>query len=389
MPKPAFIRAAAAFAALAFAPAAAAQAPEFSRFAPHAERSAYDIDYDVWTGLLRDIVLDVGISDRMPARGVNIYTGSRTPYGARGRYRYEGNRVIYHLLSDEYLGALSEYRRDLEALPGQIDFAALSRDEQLAYWLNLHNVTVIEQIALQYPVRNIGRLNAAGTDESLFEAKILTVAGVPLSLNDIRLRIVYPGWDNPLVIYGFFNGAVGGPNIRREAYTGAGVWAQLDRNAREFTSALRGADSFGGTLLVSHIYEEARPFYFPAWPESLRAHLRAYARPDMEPILTDARPIRASISEWAIADMINGSTRCGGIHGAPLATITPGAGMRTRMETGVVLDPNANCAVMPASAQILLANVIDRRIRLMREGVYGQVYIRDVPTPQEPENDGS
>lgn len=214
-------------------------------------------------------------------------------------------------MSDEYQDAITTYREELESLPDQIDFSRLSSNEQLAYWLNLHNVAVIEQIMLNYPLTRVNRQNAYGTNENLFEAKILTVAGVPLSLNDIRLRIVYQQWDDPRVIYGFFNGAIGGPEIARNAFDGGTVWTQLDRNADEFINSLRGVEVAQRELRVSHLYREAERF-FPDFETDLRAHLARFANAETATQLAPGRPVRATVEDWHIADLINGSRRCTG-----------------------------------------------------------------------------
>jgi hypothetical protein len=54
--------------------------------------------------------------------------------------------------------------------------------------------------------------------------KLLTVDGVALSLNDIQFNILKHNYaNNPLIIYGLYQGVIGGPNIRKSAYTGATV----------------------------------------------------------------------------------------------------------------------------------------------------------------------
>jgi hypothetical protein len=217
--------------------------PELAQFSAYSAHSDSHIDYQVLSDLLRDIIYNVPRASRSTTRTRSIGTGTRTSSANESRYRNDANRVVYHLLSDEYKNAISFYRQDLESIPEQIDLASLSSNEQLAYWMNLHNVAIIEQVMLNYPTTRINRLRAAGTREDVFEAKILTVAGVPLSLNDIRLRIVYAQWDDPRVMYGFFNGSIGSPEIRNEAFDGRRIWSQLDRNAREFVNSLRGVET--------------------------------------------------------------------------------------------------------------------------------------------------
>jgi hypothetical protein len=361
----------AALALCAAAPAAMAQnglAPEFSSFSRSNATGGPSVDYQIWTDLLRDIVYDVGQSDREPPAGRPILTGTRINTGNDSRYRYEGNRVVYHLMSDEYENAISEYRRDLETLPERVDFARLSSDEQLAYWMNLHNVAVIEQLMLEYPVTRVNRVRING--EPLYEAKILTVAGVPLSLNDIRMRIVYEQWNDPLVIYGFFNGAVGSPNILRNAYTGDNVWTALGNNAAEFINSLRGIEIDRNELEVSVIYADARPYFFPDWGRDLRAHLSAYAIDSAHDQLRGNLPIDADVEAWEIADLINGSSRCTGGVGDNTVQSWSAEGL---VSSGV-------CGRIPQTAQALIRDVEIRRLELIRNGTYGRVYVRDIPT---------
>tara|TARA_R110002072_G_scaffold103804_2_gene227721 strand:- start:335 stop:1468 length:1134 start_codon:yes stop_codon:yes gene_type:complete len=349
----------------------------FARHEASQPASGQRIDYETFTGLLRDIVLDVGLSDREAPPRV-ILTGTRINTANTSRYQFEGNRVAFHLLSDEYEAAITEYRRDLESLPDRIEFDRLSSDEQLAYWLNLHNVAVIEQIMLSYPVTRTNRLEAFGTDEPLLDADILTVAGVPLSLNDIRLRIVYSQWNDPRVMYGFFNGAIGGPNIRRTAYTGSDVWRQLDSNAAEFVNSLRGVEADRNELKISSMYAEGRDYFFPNWPNDVRSHLADYATDLAADEVAAGGPVDASVEEWGVADLINGSRRCTGGSGD----------LNLLSYSGDYVRTGTPCAAMPANARILINHVIERRLELIRNGAYGRVYVRDVPTvdPDEVDN---
>lgn len=363
------------------APAALAQdglAPQFSQFERSTHTGGPEIDYEVWTSLLRDIVLDVGLSDRDPPAGRPILTGTRINTGNTSPFRFEANRVVYHTMSDEYRDAISEYRRDLESLPSRIDFSRLSADEQLAYWINLHNVTVIEQIALNYPVTRLNTFRING--QSFYDAPILNVSGVPLSLNDIRLRIVFEQWNDPLVMYGFFNGAIGGPNILRHAYTGENVWTSLRNNGAEFVNSLRGIGTARHELEVSVIYEDARPYFFRNnWENQLRTHLASLAVDSAYDQIGSGSPVDADVEAWEIADLINGSSRCTGGAGDLTVQSYSRDGLRT---VGM-------CGVLPPHAQALITEVQIRRLELIENGTYGRVYVRDIPTddPDTPEDE--
>lgn len=349
---------------------------DLSVFSQANDNSNMVIDHEGWSVILRGIVLNVPPMDRMPERDRPVLTGTRINTASTSRYRHEGNRVVYHVLNDEYRDAITYMREDLEALPDQFGgLARLSRDEQLAYWFNLYNVTIIEQTMLNYPVHWINRMEAHGTDDNVFDAKILTVEGQRLSLNDIRHGIVYANWDDPRVMYGFFNGSVGSPELRRSAYTGDAIWQQLDSTAREFVNSLRGVEVNNRELRVSEAYDEARVL-FPDFEADLRTHLRQYANDETAEQIDIDRPVSAQVSDWQIADMINGSRRCTGVAGpSTMSSFAFDSGPQDQ-PTGVV----ANCASLPPNAAILLTAVRARRIELINEGRYGEVFTNDLPT---------
>ena len=281
-----------------------AQADDFTRFAPGSDTVATRLDFSYWDQALHWFVLRMGRSLRESEPPPDKLTGSHMVFGHDSRYRLEGNRVAFSLMTDDARRELTEYRRELEQLPDTVPLTRLGRNEQLAYWINLHNVAVIEQIALAYPLSTPSRLQVGGVP--LDEAPFITVAGVRMSPRDIRTRIVYPNWHDPKVVYGFWHGDIGGPSISREAYDGSNIGEVLDDVAREFVGSLRGTQRSGDTLLVSRLYLEARPFYFPDWPRDLRAHLLKFSSPEVTDLIIATHSVDARIEETDIADLSKG-----------------------------------------------------------------------------------
>lgn len=278
----------------------------FERFTPKAEATQTTLDYGVWDEALRYMVFRMGRSSREAAPSVEVGLAGRIKRGHQSRYRLEGNRIIFSFLEQDIIDSLTAYKKDLESVADQIDIASLPRNEQLAFWINLHNAAVIEQLAQQYPVRSPS-LGKFGPDSvPLDEAKIITVNGVAMSPKDIRTKIVYPNWSDPKVIYGFFRGEIGGPSIAGEAFTADNVSKLLADNAREFVNSLRGVEKIGSTMHVSKIYEEARPFYFGNWEADLRTHVGKYAREDVTDILAKTDRSEASLYETDISDLAGG-----------------------------------------------------------------------------------
>lgn len=338
------------------------------------------IDYTALDEILGGIVFESGRSDRRPARGRAIRTGTRINPASSSRYRYEANRIVFHALTDEHIEQISLYREELEQLPSQIDFDALPDDEQLAYWLNLHNVVVIEQLAGQYPVTQVRSVRAGPERERLHDARIINVRGQQLSLNQIRFEIVGQRWDNPLVMYGFFSGAVGGPNILGRAYTGQRVWSQLSANAGEFVNALRGVELAERGFQISPMYAEWRDTLFPNWPHDLRNHLEAHADyGTLDPDSRDMAPDLLSF-DYGIADITNGQPRCRPDSTALLYSTSAASG-------GDVGSQGSPCTSLPAHSLQFVRVVTERRLEFLRQGRLGSVTIRDIPTSPDGERE--
>jgi hypothetical protein len=242
---------------------------------------------------------------REGARSVEPRLGTRIVHGHQSRFRLEGNRIAFSMLTPDILRALTDYRKDLERVGTELDLARLPRNEQLAFWLNLHNVAVIEALAHQYPLRTPAERTFGANEAALQDAKLVTVKGVALSPRDIREGIVYPNWRDPKVIYGFWRGEIGGPSIQRLAYTGNNVDVLLSIGAEEFINSLRGVEAWGGKLRVSRIFEEAESFYFED-EQDLRDHLKQYAREDVKDLVQGNRRIAHAPYDEDIADLLFG-----------------------------------------------------------------------------------
>ncbi len=277
---------------------------QFVRFIPSKTPVQHRIDYTVWDDAMKNLVVSMGPSLRKAAASEVQTFGSRRRYGSNSRYRLEGTRVMFSFLNAEVISSFTDYRKDLEATADQLNISTLPRNEQLAFWTNLHNVAMVEQIAIAWPKRQPRDIKIDGV--ALDEARFITIGGVAMSPKDIRTQIVYPNWSDPRVIYGFWRGDIGGPSLQRRAFNGENLKDTLERSAREFVNSLRGTQKNGSTLAVSDIYTETAPYYFTDFDRDLRTHLAGYANVEVQQILASTSKVDASISEPDIADLAGG-----------------------------------------------------------------------------------
>ena len=341
-------------------------------FTPTADPIRHTIDYEIWDYALKHIVLTMGPPDRQSARRPDPVMGTRLKQGAQSRFRLEGSMVMFRFLDEGIINSFTEYRQDLERVTDTLDISALPRNEQLAFWINLHNVALLEQIAKEWPVREPRNIMVGG--EPLDEARFITVKGIPVSLRDIREQIVFRHWKDPKVIYGFWRGEIGGPELQRHAFTGANVSSLLDVAALDYVNSLRGTQKRGDQLAVASLYSDVAPFYFPDFERDLRAHLAKYAEEPVTEMLSRTTRISASISETEIADLH------GGARPANYLFVSSGA--------GAMDDPLIGWSEKMGQAAFELLSDRQRKLQNMwrRDQPVGRVFFSNIELPGDPPN---
>ncbi len=306
--------------------AAASQVPE--PFQGSDETSNYAISYENLNLLLDAVVVDIGRSDREKAPREQQATGTRLKVKVNRWTINEGNRFYYEAFVDNETARrqLDETKKGIENATAQVGLKIFSRDEQLAYWLNLYNVTILNEIVKVYPLNDLEKF-LHGRD-SILAKKLLVVEGVSLSLNDIQYTILKQNYDgNPLVIYGLHQGIIGSPNIRKSAYTGKTVYDALTENAVVFINSNRGtAIKNAKKFRVSSFYERNET-YFPNYHADLTAHLSQYLEGDELAALETATTLNADIDDWTVTDLGGSRREVGGSlasNSAAMMGATPG-----------------------------------------------------------------
>jgi len=270
--------------------------------------STFELDHSMWSDLLSKTIIYAGRSEGRIGRGnKRAWIDSKIRFGNDLPSRYENNRVVLSKFTDAHLEVVQRYRRALESAPGQLPLSKLNRDEQLAYWLNLYNVHALEHVAAHYPETTTEALRSAPSEDpsGVWHEPTLNVAGIPLSLVDVEQKILFPIWDDPLVLYGLWQGAIGGPRLPQRAYTGARVWRMLRKNAVELVNSNRGMDPDGSVLEASLLYGWGAPLF--DGPEAVRRHILAYAQPPFSIGLDAAQRVEFDLYDWHLADLSGGT----------------------------------------------------------------------------------
>jgi len=178
------------------------------------------VDHTLYADLLKKYVKD----------GVVNYRG----------FKNEENRL------DEYLKALED-----------TDTSKLSRDEQLAFYINAYNATTIKLILSGYPgIRSIWDLGSRiFKSKSPFRKNIVRIEGEAISLDDLEHGIIRPRFKEPRVHFAVNCASKSCPPLISEPYQGSILDQQLDDSTRAFLNNAEQNRLEGNRLYVSKIFK--------------------------------------------------------------------------------------------------------------------------------------
>ena len=196
-------------------PTALAQAPDSTVQAPGATAPEGEAAARATTNVVRD-TLDHGRFDRLLAAFVD----------AEGDVDYARLRARADTVLAPYLWQLAT-----------TDPAGLDRDARLAFWINAYNAYTLKLIVDHYPVQNIWAVTPGPPepkDNSPFALEVGRVADTLRTLDEIEHEIIRQRFDEPRIHFALVCAAASCPRLRREAYTGPRLDAQLDDQTRTF-----------------------------------------------------------------------------------------------------------------------------------------------------------
>ncbi len=113
-----------------------------------------------------------------------------------------------------------------------------SREDQLAYWINLYNAATVSLMLRHYPVQSIRDIKTASRIPffgSIFDRHFIPVAGMKLSLNDIEHRILRR-LKEPRIHFAINCASESCPALSREAYNSRKLESQLQSGTLQFLS---------------------------------------------------------------------------------------------------------------------------------------------------------
>ena len=135
--------------------------------------------------------------------------------------------------------ALAPY---VEMLAG-VDPERLTADEQIAFWINAYNANTLKLVVDNYPTSSIKKLVPFApfglklfipVANSPFALDFVRVGGKKMSLDNIEHDVLRKRFQEPRIHFALVCAALSCPPLRREAYVGSRLDAQLDDQGRRF-----------------------------------------------------------------------------------------------------------------------------------------------------------
>ncbi len=144
------------------------------------------------------------------------------------------NGIEINLVNYRSIVADSSFKKLYKDLQQVTTISHLSKNERLAFWLNVYNYLVIRKVSEHPKINKMTDLNTFMT--SIWDQKIGTVLGEKRSLNGIEHGIIRQRFHDPRIHVALVCAAVSCPDLRREAFRGKTLDQQLNEQLEEFVS---------------------------------------------------------------------------------------------------------------------------------------------------------
>lgn len=197
-------------------------------------------------------------------------------------------RIDYQAIRDADRPALSAYVDAMAA----VDAAALPRDQQLAYYINLYNATVILGVA----DRLREGYSVSEKDFALFKEPLVRVREKRISLDDLEHKIIRPTFKEPRIHVARVCAAVSCPPILPRAYAAADLEQTLEQNMKRFITdrARNRIDPAERKLAMSQIFNWFAEDF--GGKQNLAAYVARYAGVDTASFAVEFLPYDWSLN---------------------------------------------------------------------------------------------
>lgn len=209
------------------------------------------------------------------------------------------HRIAYATVTAADRDSLRLYLKAMQ----DIAISTYSRQEQLAYWINLYNAATVNVVLKHYPVATIRDIDISPGffSDGPWGKQLLTVEGRDISLNDIEHGILRPVWKDPRIHYAVNCASISCPNLAAEPYESTRIDQQLDNAARQYIAHPRAVHLSDDGPVVSSIYSWFQDDFGETEKDVLE-HIQRYAPSDLAEKLQPFEFFANDEYDWALND---------------------------------------------------------------------------------------
>ena len=177
-------------------------------------------------------------------------------------------------------------------------FQHWTRDEQLAFLINVYNAATLQLIIDAYPVDSIKSLGTLV--KSPWSKEVVLLFGKKISLDTLEHKVIRKNYAEPRIHFALVCAAMGCPPLRGEAYQGTRLEEQLEAQTREFltTPEKNRVEAEKKTLWLSPIFKWYKEDF-----ETTSKSLATFVAPYLgaaEGAALDAYKIEYTDYDWAL-----------------------------------------------------------------------------------------
>ncbi len=125
-----------------------------------------------------------------------------------------------------------------------------TKNEELAFLINLYNIYVISIIIENLPLNSIMDLG-----QGIFDKKFIYINNQSYSLNDIEHILIRKNFNEPRIHFALVCAAISCPDIRNEMYSGKKLNEQLEDQTKTFLNSKKGVYIENNIIYLSSLFD--------------------------------------------------------------------------------------------------------------------------------------
>lgn len=177
---------------------------------------------------------------------------------------------------------LRMHRLELSAILAQVAmldrsrYESWGRNEQIAFWINVYNVSLLDIIIRNYPIESNRFRRLWWPPQSIRHIDPIGVVGSPkwdrfkfivmdeeFTLSEIENRFFRSKFKDPRIFMALHCASLGGPQLRNEPFYGRTLDSQLDEQTKKYINSPAGVDikQNKGIVYLSVLFSNRLPWF--------------------------------------------------------------------------------------------------------------------------------